>query len=46
MVTITLQSRKGGQWQMRTTSNKIETVKKNAKKWGYIIVEIKDSQEA
>lgn len=39
-VVITLRSRKGTEWQLETTEDKVNTVKRNAPKWGTAIVKV------
>ena len=40
VITVTLQTPKGTQWNLQTTDNKIATVRKNAKRMGYKIVKV------
>lgn len=39
-VTVTLQSPKGAEWNLKTTKTKIAIIRKNAKRMGYKIVKV------
>jgi len=39
-ITVTLRTPKGTEWNLETEESNLQTVKNNAKKWGYKIVKV------